>query len=802
MKTPDSYKTAQQRSFVKRTITALVGAALLAATPLVADTDVVELEPYAVDGQSDASQNPLTRVPDGLFGGERTLLETPRGISLITSAALHARGIGTVAELAAFAPSAYAPSRFGSQTTPNVRGDTAEAYRNGQRLSANLFGMPLSFNGVEAAEIVRGPASVVQGAGFYNGGYVNYVTKQADTQATHTQITARIGSWLPDGGSYLNTEWQIDHNQPLVNGKSALRVSYLGRENDTFYHTNGGRDDAQELFASHLWTPHEGIRWELNAEWQWQAAPQLLGVNRPSQELIDTGRYYTGTPVDQGGYFMGPWLIPSAGTATLSRDSVLLSTGDYSNANRLMLQSNLTVELSPQSELTNRTLFEHVNRRRYHDFEYAEFVEQTSIENRTEYSTRYQLFGLDQQTTLGLSLRFEDREALVNYFNEYFFAFDLTMPPPYNFSQQYPLSYYPGRAGPRGVPFFGVEDGSPETAASQLFTPSIFWLQSTQLSSQWELITGIRSDTHFAEAEDAMPLPNTAPVGDSLTYSTYSAHASLRYQPSEQQSYYLTLSRTHAVNGSVSGGTLLLFSDSAGGAFLARDDFRNRSDLIELGGRYALAKDTLYAGWTAYHQTRARTEVRGGKSDLELQGLEWEITWTPEKAYYFTANLTYTDGKYVDSAPFQLGGRSLYDAYPLGEGPGGLGTGNGYDPFGNQVPVGDYRIPGLSRWTANIGAGWRAHQDHGPRADFWASWQSSQYGNLDGEYVIPSQYTLNLSVAWRFSLANMRSIEIGARCLNLTDETNWVHNGDTFMNNQVLLRELPRRLDFFVIARF
>lgn len=781
---------------------ALAVAALLGSHPLVAETEIVELDTYAVTGAAQGSHNPLSREPAGLFEGDRALTEIPRGISVITAETLAARGISTAAELVSLAPSAYAPARFGNQTTPNVRGDTAEAYRNGQRLSANLFGMPLSFNGVEAAEVVRGPGSAVQGTGFYSGGYVNYITKKAGLDATFTKIKGRLGSWLPDGGSYLSTEWQIDHNLPLAAGQSALRLSYSGRENDTLYRANGGRDDAQELFASFVWAPREGLEWEINAEWQWQANPQLLGVNRPSQELIDSGRYYTGTPIDQGGFFMGPWLIPATGVEQLDRSANLLSIADYSNANRLLAQSTLTVETSEDAKLTNRTLFESVDRRRYHEFEYAEFVEQITIENRTEYGVRYQFLGLEQESTVGLSLRYEEREALVNYFNEYFFAFDLTQPPPYSFRANYPLSYFPGRAGPRGVPFFGVADGSPETSNSTLFTPSLFWQQAVKLSSQWELLAGVRSDTHFAKAEDAFPAPGTNPLSDSLRYSTYSAHASLRYEVSKQQSYYVTVSRTHAVNGGVAGGSLLLFTDPTGGAFLARDDFRNRSDLVEVGGRYAMANDTLYAGWTLYKQTRARTEVRGGKSDLEIEGAEWEITWTPEKNYYVTANIAYTDGKYVDSAPFQLGGRSIYDAYPLGEGPEGRGTGRGYDPFGNQVPVGDYRIPGLYRWMANLGAGWRMQPDSGLRADAWLSWQASQYGNLDGEYVIPSQYTLNLSLAWRFRLEGGKSLEIGARCLNLTDETNWAHNGDTFMNNQVILRELPRRLDFFVSAQF
>ena len=73
---------------------------------------------------------------------------------------------------------------------------------------------------------------------------------------------------------------------------------------------------------------------EANAQYLRQASPQLLGVNRRNQDLIDHGRYYTGDMPDLGyseaGAIAGT--IPGDRWVDLPRDATLLSPGDYSNA--------------------------------------------------------------------------------------------------------------------------------------------------------------------------------------------------------------------------------------------------------------------------------------------------------------------------------------------------------------------------------------------------------------------------------------------------------------------------------------
>ncbi|MDX2110478.1 MAG: TonB-dependent receptor [Verrucomicrobiota bacterium] len=766
---------------------ALVGSLLLPVATY-AEENVVNMEKVSVYGASDGGILPNDRASDGVFAGGRSLEDSPRAATFISPELFQRYSLATPSDLTRFSPSTAGVSQFGNATTPLIRGDVAETYRNGQRTSANLFGASPSFNSVESAEVIRGPGSAVFGPGFYNGGYVNYSTKQADEDARHTVLGLTLGTWQPDGDSYLNSSWLIDHNEPL-SPNSAIRLSYSGKENDTQYKSHGGRNDAEALYAAVVWKVSDSFTIDANAEYQWLANPQLLGVNRPSQELIDHGTYYAGEAPDVG--WAMPWVITPTAAVKLPVDATVLSTGDFSNATRAVGQVILSAKLAEDWSLRNLSLAERNEWRRYHDFEYTEYATQLTAENRTELSGKFEALGFEQSLTIGASYRYESRESFVNYFNEYAFNFDITQPPPYSMLTQFPLTYYPGQEAVGGRQFFGAEAGSPESTDSNLHDTGVFAQHSLMLGEKFQLLSGVRGDLIYADARDPLPLPNTTAWSDAHDYHNYTAHVSLIYKPTSSARYYVTVNRTHAFNGSVAGGGLMLFNGR-----LDKNDFRNRSDLLEVGAKYSLLNNTLFLGVAGYEQQRSRTEFRGGKSDLQIRGIELEALWQQTDSLYWWGNATFTDGHYVDSAPYQLGGRSIYDNYALGTGPGNRGTGAGYEAFGaNQVPVGDYRIPGLSRWMANGGV--TAKLDCGFGATTWATFQSPQNGNLDAEFIIPNQFTINFGLFWQSG-----GWDVGVDLLNATNELNWTHNGDPFMDNQLISRDLPRRVEAHVRYEF
>ncbi len=745
------------------------------------------LDEFIVKGVAyDDSINPLARSVTSLFGDRRNILDTPRGVSLVNEALLRDRGVESVDEIISFSPSAYAPSSFGNLTTPNIRGDISETYINGQRRSANIFGVPHGFNFVESVDIARGPGSAVYGPGFYSGGYLNYNSKQPYFEEARTNIHMRFGTWIPDNDSFFSSLWRIDFNQPLVEDTLAWRFSYTGQENETIYHDNGARDDRQDIFIALTWKPSSELKLDFNAQYSWQAIPQQLGVNRPSQELIDHAVYYTGNLDDIGGPGVEPWFLTPSGTTEIKPADTLFSNDDFSNSNGFHAQLISTLNEEEDLSFTNRSMIEHINRRRFHELEYIEYVNQFTWDNRSEFNFSSDLWGQRHEMITGVSVRYEKRETYVNFFNEYFFNFDITQnPPDFNMREQFSDSYFPGLPGPGGRPFFGAEMFSPETIHSNLWNIGLFWQHEFSLTDQWSILYGIRGDSFYADVTDPLPPAGGLAWNDNHDFHHFGGHVSLTFKPSSSSTIYLTYNRTGAVNGSVTGGGIFLFNSQIDG-----DDFNNRSDLYEGGARFSFYENKLFVGLTAFSQDRKRVETRGGKNDIRVQGLELESVYQPNEDFYFYTNLSFTEGHYQNTAPFQYGGRSIFDFYAEGMGPEGRGTGVGFESFPgvNQAPPGDWRIPGLSRWILNAGSSYSPSKGIGLR--LWGSLESEQIGNLDAEFRIPTQFSLNAAVTYEKPKWKAEVV-----FYNITDEINWVHNGDPFVNNLLIFRELPFRME-------
>ncbi len=757
-------------------------------------SDATALARFTVTGVPvEQSVNPLTRQTSAVMGEARDPLDTPRGVSTITTSLFSERQIHGVQEILLYSPSAYVGAAYGNITMPNLRGDLAETYLNGQRLSYNYYGYFPSFNGVEAVDLVRGPGSAVFGAGYFTGGYVNYVTKQPKFSGPETTVTTRLGTWAPGQVSFFNGSVQIDATAP-VNDQLAWRVSYEAKGGDTFFRKNDAPDSRQDVFAAVTWKPGAATTLDFSAQYFWQNPPETLGVNRVNQDLIWHEQYYTGASADNYP-FPGP--IPATGVVKLPWEASLFSKGDFSNANVVRAQLIATHVFSPALTLVNRTLFEYMNRRRFQQFEYAEYVTQHTLENRTELHFDWSGAALPSTAVAGFTVRYAHTLSYENYFNEYIYNFDLTDPTRvFNEAEQYPNSYYPGITGPGGRPFFPAAWGSPETDNSTLWNPAAFWQHEVKFTSKLSFIAGLRGDLYMGDARDPLPPDGTTPWHDHANVGTVSPTANLVYRPTPTSSLYATYQRIRAVTGNLAGGGLILTDRGDGTGGLNRDDFRNRSDLAELGAKFSLLDHRLYAAATLFDQRRTKIELGGEHSDILIRGLELEAVYQPNTQFNATANATFQDGHYVNSSPFQLGGRSIYEAYALGRGPGGLGTGPaGYDPYANQVPAGDWALPGFSKVMLNGSVRYRLESGFG--AGLNAQWQSWQRGNLDNQWHIPAQYTLNGSL---FYEAKRWSANLDL--LNLTGQRNWIHNGDAYTASELIFPQLPFRLEGYFKFKF
>ena len=777
--------------------TRLLPAALVVfnlANAQVAPTgDTLTLAPYEVRGVPlEQSVNPLTRETSAVMGDARGPLDTPRSMSTITAGLVNERAVHGLRDILEYSPGAYAPSSYGELTVPYIRGDVAEAYVNGQRRTNNLYGFLPSFNGVEAVDVVRGAGSAVFGAGYLTGGYVNYQTKRPDFSGPKTTVTARLGTWTTGGLSYLNGSVQIDSTAP-VNQQLAWRFSYEGKGGDTFYSRNGDRDDREDLFAALSWRPRPGLTVELNAQWMGQNTNETLGVNRVSQDLIDHGLYYTGLSAD-GGWNPGP--IPATAAVKLARDATLLSVGDYAQAHVANVQLIATLEVSPGLTLINRTFLEHVNRERVYATAYLEAVRQNTFEDRFEFHLRGADAGRAHSIVAGAAVRLQSALSFENYSNEYLYNFDITDPSRvFDQAAAFPASYLPGTPGPGGLPFFSPVDPyvpTPETGDSRVWNPAVFAQDDVRLTERLHLLTGARADWFLVRARDPLPPAGTIPAAASARAAEFSGNASLLYRAARTASYYLTGQSTTSLHGNLGGGGISLRSDGK----IDPNDLRNRSILLEAGAKYSLLDNQLFAGAALFTQRRSRTGLGDVHQDIRVRGLELETVYQPVTRFSATLNATFQQGEYLDAAPFQLGGRSIYPGYVQGRGPGGLGTGDAsYSPWANQVPAGNWPLVGFSHVMLNGSVRYRWANGFGAAVD--GQWRSRQRGNLDDEWHLPAQYTLNAS----FSYACGRWL-LNLDVLNLTDQRNWIHNGDAYTASQLILPELPLRAEGYVKLRF
>lgn len=761
---------------------------ILAATAALADT-VVELDPYTVSAAA---------LRAGGLPAGRSLLgdgaAAARSASVIDAALLHDFGVSRVEQLMLFVPGAVTPARFGVLTVPDIRGDAAEICWNGQRGSGNQFGYRPTFNAVEAVEVLSGPGTVAQGPGKKTGGLVNFVTKRADAAATFSRIDLVAGSWLPGGGSFRNARLRIDHNQPLA-AATAVRLSIEAQDSQTLYRRNGGRDDHLDLFLALSQDFAGGARLDLWTRHLRQESPQLPGVNRPWQGLVDAGRYFPGGVQEQPGG-LDPGLITATGAdlVRIDKTDTLLSVGDYGSTRLWQGQALWRSRPGAAWQLDQRVYADYVDRAKENAFLYLEDVRQLSVEARSE--LRWEGAGRIGPQTFGVALRLEERRNYTNYWNEFAWAYDITAARRFDARADFAGWFAPGaRPGPGGEPYYSPSSGifsTPETVHARVRQAALFHTGDWKPAAGWTLRGGWRIDRYWADATDPLPEPGTAAWHDRL--ALYSGGASLQLLRDLRGAgeVWIAAVRMRALAGNTVGDGVNLYADGR----MRKDDFRNRGDLFELGWQAALAGGRLHSRLSAYQQERTQLGFFGS-NDIRARGVEWAWQARPSPRWRLWGNVAWQQIHFLASAPAEFGGSALGNMYAPGAGPDGAGNGLGYllGFFLNSAGPDDYRLPGVPRWTVqsgltrDLGGGWRAHA--------WGWWRSRQPGNLRQEYWLPQAHEVNLTVDWSDGRRQW-----AVSVLNLTDQTVWLHNGDTYFDNILIGRNLPLRLETRFSLRF
>ena len=91
--------------------------------------DEVDAESVPIEESILATTRPITSV----YGTDRSILDTPRNVNIISREQLDAISVSSVRDFAKLTSSSYTKSNFGAPTTPNLRGQEADLMINGIR---------------------------------------------------------------------------------------------------------------------------------------------------------------------------------------------------------------------------------------------------------------------------------------------------------------------------------------------------------------------------------------------------------------------------------------------------------------------------------------------------------------------------------------------------------------------------------------------------------------------------------------------------------------------------------------------
>ena len=767
------------------------------AHPLMAQTkppvpetkadEPITLDTFTVTGVDDKDQiMPTARPISSVMGDARNILDTPRSVSSVNKEMMNQVRIKSVTDLSQFAPGVYTAARYGLATTPMVRGDLAELYFNGQRAKYSRDSVMPSFNGVEALDIVKGPGSAVYGPQS-NGaaGYTNFVTKKPFFDKQHTEISLTYGALNPDR-NYSNVEWQVDNGGP-VSDKTAYRVSYLGRSGETYYQNT--RDDTQDVFIalSHRFNDNVNLEWWAQA--YDQTYSEVSGINRITQKLIDSGTYISGVATPSG--FATASTIAAPTLVHIKAYQSVVGPDDIAHAKRFQTQGILTSQITPDTFVKNSTYFETRESDKYEPgINYYEYVPTDwNIQNRTEYNTKFDILGLNNNSISGLDLKVERLISYQSYFNEQYSTQDLskasnTWSNVVNLPGSVPGNAKYGTDLGYGGNFGGNQD-------SLISDVGVFHQQDLKITSKLSAIAGGRMDFIHAQAKspeyNAFGSYNRA--GSSYSQNTAvedpSYFLSSIYKITPTSSLYATYNAARAMKGSNNFGGIDV---NNGGKQELIKALSAKSTLAEAGYKFVLFDNKLYNTVSVFRQSRVDISQTGSVGERLAKGGELESVYQANKNFNLLGNFTFQKVYRIDPS----GKTYQYNVTPYTlQSNGSYVAGGGGDTI---VPI-KRRYAGTPEWMGNLRANYKF--DNGFGIGIGPQFTGSQFANSEGTLKIPLQYKINMVLSY-----TIKTWDFQVNLDNLTNQKNWTVGDPDFTGNSVIYAEKPLTASFTTRYRF
>jgi hypothetical protein len=548
-----------------------------------------------------------------------------------------------------------------------------------------------------------------------------------------------------------------------------------------------------------------------NAQYYTSRFNEVIGINRVTQELIDTHTYLSGPllannvfggPISSGPYFAQ--LDPSkAVRVPISNNQTLNAPGDSAAGSKFSSQLVSTYVISDTAKIVNRAYGETQDSRKLSGYGYTEYVPKNwMVNDRTEYHQEFTpTVGSKDfpiRTISGVDLRYSELRSYQDFSTEPFFLYDLTASPStFALPGLVPGKSVgggfnvPGAPGYGGNPFPG--SGSQD---SSLFQGGLFTQWDIAVVEKFNIVIGGRGDYFDAKAQSPEFVEKPKGAFYDATKSTIdeSVFVSGIYKWTPTVSSYVTYDLVNAVQGSSNFGGV----DGTGGSDGLKRSLQSESELIEVGSKTSLLKNELFLGAALFQQTRQAPQLVGPPIGIRTRGVELESVYQPTRNFNASANFTFQDAVEDDFGYQQT--YSYLDGYPKGfivDGRSGTGVGspNYNTAAGRTRPSGKTRAASVPQVMFNAYLTYQFNNGFG--ASIGPQLTGEQWQNQEGSLRIPTQYVINASVFYR-----QPRWEVQINLMNITDERNWTSIDPSFAGNDVIYPEQPFRISGQIKVKF
>jgi catecholate siderophore receptor len=745
-------------------------------TAPVGSETAVQMEKYNVtDVPIEQQILPTARPFTSVFGTEDNILDVPRNVTIISREQMDVIDIQDTTQFSKLTSSSYTDSNFGSPSNPSIRGQSSDVFMNGmrQRIGESGDGMPIDFNIVESVNIVPGPATAVQGASAYVGGFVDMISKQPFFDGTKTTVSYTMGS-------YDTNRWTLDTGGP-ISPTLAYRFSYSGEDSDGYY--LNWIKQTTSLYGALTWRPTKDYEVFAMAKAFWADYRENFGINRPTQQLISNGLYVPGTNVNNG-TMAGPGNLENAlnveGGDTIAYGAPVpvdyheTAQGPASHAHGMEYNAQViqTLRLSTNAQIVNNTMYSYTKRDTFNSDGYSEIVDPSwFIDNRTS------LIITKPWATIntGLEEKYQSTRAYDDFFFEPVNVWDLSNPafrsdinsylasggaggflgqrtPGFEDRYSTPAlgTFGPGSGNGGGLYF----DLNNDTNVSEEASVSPYFQATWKLTDTWNVVTGARLDIMHVESSD----PLNPGASASTEVGEPNLNLSVVKKVTPDFSTYFTYNYSQNYTGDLAdGGGFALHADASGNPTLPRSLFSEQSQLFELGAKFQLLDNKLFVSNDVFEQTRQSKPQGSPVIQYTFYGYEVSLNYQPNKQFFATLGYSWINGSSPVTAttfPFEA-----YDGTQLPGGPPAPSA-------ASEQSSGRLRAPGQPLDTFNALASYTFPCGFGVESNILVT--SPMNNDYQGYLVIPTQYSLDAEVFYK-----MKHWEFRLSGTNVTNQHNW-----------------------------